>query len=83
VRAYLATDGHDMPWAFIRAACASVADTAIHQLQDVLCLPTEQRMNFPGKGEGWWEWRFQWDHVHTWHAQRLADFAGVYGRDSA
>jgi 4-alpha-glucanotransferase len=82
VRAYLATDGHDMPWAFIRAACASVADTAIHQLQDVLCLPTEQRMNFPGKGEGYWEWRFQWDHVHPWHAQRLADFGKVYGREA-
>ncbi len=80
VRGYLATDGHDMPWAFIRAACASVADTAVHQMQDVLALPTEHRMNFPGKGEGYWEWRFEWDQVHPWHAQRLADFAKVYGR---
>ncbi len=81
VRGYLATDGHDMPWAFIRAGCASVADCAVHPMQDVLCLPTEYRMNFPGKAEGNWSWRFQWDQVHPWHAQRLAEFSRLYGRD--
>jgi 4-alpha-glucanotransferase len=79
-RAYLATDGHDMPWAMIRAACASVADTAVHPMQDILGLPGACRMNFPGKGEGFWEWRFQWSQVHTWHAQRLADFCRLYDR---
>lgn len=79
-RGYFATDGHDMPWTMIRAACASVADTAIHAMQDVLCLPTECRMNHPGQDAGWWEWRFQWGQVHAWHAQRLAEFARLYGR---
>jgi 4-alpha-glucanotransferase len=79
-RGYFGTDGHDMPWTMIRAACASVADTAIHPMQDVLCLPTECRMNFPGQGEGWWTWRFQWSQVHAWHAQRLAEFARLYDR---
>ncbi|MDE2456948.1 MAG: 4-alpha-glucanotransferase, partial [Burkholderiales bacterium] len=73
-RAYLATDGHDMPWTLIRAACASVADTAIHPMQDVLGLGAECRMNYPGKASGWWQWRFEWSQVHAWHAQRLAEF---------
>jgi 4-alpha-glucanotransferase len=79
-RGYLATDGHDIPWSLIRAASASVADTAIHPMQDILCLPGECRMNFPGKAEGWWEWRFQWSQVHPWHAQRLTEFGRLYGR---
>jgi 4-alpha-glucanotransferase len=79
-RGYFNTDGHDMPWTMIRAACASVADTAVHTMQDVLCLPGDHRMNFPGQASGWWEWRFQWAQVQPWHAHRLAEFARLYGR---
>ena len=79
-RGYLATDGHDMPWTLIRAAMASVADTAVHPLQDVLALPTECRMNYPGQESGWWGWRFQWQQVQPWHAQRLAELSRLYGR---
>ena len=79
-RAYLATDGHDMPWTLIRAACVSVADMAVHAMQDVLCLAGEHRMNFPGRASGWWTWRFQWKQVQPWHAHRLAEFARLYGR---
>lgn len=82
-RGYLATDGHDMAWTLIRAACASVADTAIHPMQDVLALPSECRMNFPGQGEGWWGWRFDWGQVHPWHAERLAELCRLYGRDGS
>ena len=81
-RGYLATDGHDMPWTLIRCASASVADTAIHQLQDVLALPADCRMNHPGQNEGWWEWRFQWPQVHPWHAERMTEFVRLYGRAS-
>jgi 4-alpha-glucanotransferase len=79
-RGYLATDGHDMPWTLIRAAMASVADTAVHPMQDVLALPTESRMNYPGQCEGWWVWRFQWSQVQPWHAGRLAELGRLYGR---
>jgi len=79
-RGYLATDGHDMPWTLIRTACASVADSAVHPMQDVLCLPGACRMNHPGQAEGWWAWRFQWNEVHPWHAHRLAEFGRLYGR---
>jgi 4-alpha-glucanotransferase len=82
-RGYLATDGHDMPWTLIRAAMASVADTAVHPMQDVLALPSECRMNHPGQGSGWWAWRFQWIQVHPWHAGRLAELVRLYGRAPA
>ncbi len=79
-RAYLATDGHDMSWTLIRAAMSSVADTAVTPMQDVLTLPTECRMNYPGQESGWWGWRFQWSQVQPWHAGRLAEMARLYGR---
>ena len=80
VRAYLATDGEEIHWDLIRAACASVADTAIHPLQDVLGLGGEHRMNLPGKAAGYWEWRFEWQQVQPQHAQRLVQLGQLYRR---
>ena len=77
---YLRTDGHDIAWDLIRAACASVADTAIHLLQDVLELDGDSRMNLPGKESGYWEWRFAWEQVRPEHAARLKHLAALYGR---
>jgi 4-alpha-glucanotransferase len=79
-RGYLATDGHDMAWTMIRAAMASVGDTAVHPMQDVLALPTDCRMNYPGQESGWWGWRFQWSQVQPWHAGRLLELGKLYGR---
>ena len=77
---YLRIDGHDIAWDLIRAACASVADTAIHLLQDVLELDGDSRMNLPGKESGYWEWRFAWEQVRPEHAARLKHLAALYGR---
>ena len=74
-------DGHDIHWQLIRAACASVADTVIHPLQDVLGLGAEHRMNLPGQGEGHWEWRFGWGQVQPVHAERLAYLSALYRRE--
>ena len=81
VRDVLATDAAEIHWDLIRCACASVADTALYPLQDVLGLGSAQRMNYPGKGEGFWEWRFSWDQVRPEHAQRLAHLCRIYRRD--
>jgi 4-alpha-glucanotransferase len=59
---------------------ASVGDTAVHPMQDVLGLPTDGRMNFPGQESGWWRWRFQWNQVQPWHAARLAEMCRLYNR---
>ncbi|MDB5894292.1 MAG: 4-alpha-glucanotransferase, partial [Rhodoferax sp.] len=38
------------------------------------------RMNLPGVGDGFWEWRFSWDEVLPEHASRLAHWARLYRR---
>jgi len=81
LREYLPGAGHEIHWDLIRAACASVADTAVHPMQDVLGLDSAHRMNFPGLAEGCWEWRFSWEQVAPWHAQRLASLCRLYRRD--
>jgi 4-alpha-glucanotransferase len=78
---YLSVDGCDVHWSLIRAACASVANTAILPLQDVLGLDGAHRMNRPGQPDANWEWRFTWTQVEPMHAGRLAHFCRLYGRD--
>jgi 4-alpha-glucanotransferase len=81
VRDYLGSDGHEIHWELIRAACASVADTVVHPMQDVLGLGGAHRMNLPGRGEGYWAWRFAWSQVQPQHAARLAHLGRLYRRD--
>jgi 4-alpha-glucanotransferase len=81
VRRYLARDGRDVAWDFVRLAWSSVADYAITPLQDVLNLGTEARMNFPGRPQGNWSWRFLPEQVNAWTLDRLADLTRLYGRD--
>lgn len=78
---YLNSDGSEIQWDFIRAVMASVADTAIVPLQDVLGLGTEARMNLPGTTSGNWSWRYQAHALADELASRLADLARIYGRN--
>jgi 4-alpha-glucanotransferase len=80
VRTYLQSDGLDIAWDLIRLALASVADTAIVPLQDVLALETESRMNTPGHGEGNWTWRFQAGQLGGGVAARLGALATAFNR---
>jgi 4-alpha-glucanotransferase len=80
VRRYLARDGGDVSWDFIRAAWSSVADYAIAPLQDILNLGTEARMNMPGRAVGNWGWRFRSDAINDGILGRLAEMTGIYGR---
>ncbi|EHR72684.1 4-alpha-glucanotransferase [Burkholderiales bacterium JOSHI_001] len=80
LREYLASDGRTVNWDLIRAACASVADTAVHPMQDVMGLGSEHRMNFPGTPEGNWTWRFHWDQVPRDAAARLRRMGELYQR---
>ena len=79
-RRYLASDGGEMHWTLIRAALASVADTAIIPLQDVLGLGSEARMNRPGRESGNWAWRFRWDQLTPEIRERLAGLITLYQR---
>lgn len=48
----------EIPDAIIRAAYGSVADIVIMQMQDILKLGNEARMNFPSTVGSNWRWRF-------------------------
>lgn len=78
---YLATDGEEIHWDFIRAVFASVADIAIIPLQDVLGLGTEARMNLPASTSGNWDWRFRKGDLKSWMLTRLAELSETYGRN--
>ncbi|HSQ01110.1 MAG TPA: 4-alpha-glucanotransferase [Candidatus Dormibacteraeota bacterium] len=65
----------------IRLAMASVADTAIVPVQDVLGLGSAARMNTPGQTEGNWAWRLGDDQLGSEQADWLAGLAATYGRD--
>jgi len=77
---YLRGGGESVSWAMIHLALASVADTAIVPVQDVLRLGSEARMNFPGTAEGNWEWRLIAGQLTGEHAGELARMVEAYGR---
>lgn len=77
---YLKTDGREMHWELIHAASQSVSGWAIYQMQDVLGLGAEGRMNYPGEASGWWGWRFAWYQLHEWQTRRLRAITQVHGR---
>jgi 4-alpha-glucanotransferase len=80
--AYLGTDGSQVHWDLIRLALASVADTAIVPLQDVLGLGTAARMNLPGTLEGNWRWRFREEMLTPDGTSRLRELTETYDRIS-
>jgi 4-alpha-glucanotransferase len=80
VRDYLGVTGEQINWDFIRALYMSVANTAIVTLQDLLGLNSEARMNFPGRAEGNWYWRFAWEQLTPEVRAKLLKMTTMYGR---
>lgn len=77
---YLKTDGREIGWDLIHAASASVAQTAIYPMQDILGLDGSARMNQPGKADGQWSWRMRWSQLQPWHTRRLREISTAHGR---
>ena len=77
---YLNSDGKEIHWDFIRGVWASVANTAVVPLQDVLGLGTEARMNLPNSTSGNWSWRYKQGVLTNEMAERLRDLTELYGR---
>jgi 4-alpha-glucanotransferase len=65
---------------FMRLAMSSVARLAVIQVQDVLGLGSEARMNRPGTARGNWEWRLLPGQLNEKHARMLRELAETYGR---
>ena len=70
----------EIHWEFIRLAMSSVALLSMYQMQDVLGLGNESRMNYPSKNEGNWEWRMRWEQITDQVKYKLAEMTWVYGR---
>jgi 4-alpha-glucanotransferase len=79
-RAYLDFKNEEVNWIFIRAVLASVANTAIVPLQDVLGLGSEARMNLPGTVGGNWRWRYEASSLTKEIRERLRALTVLYDR---
>ena len=77
---YLNTDGREIHWVFIRALLASVADTVLFPLQDVLGLGTEARMNQPATLGGNWRWRYRAGALTPELTERLRELTELFER---
>ena len=77
---YLGSDGHEIHWDFIRAALASVADTAILPMQDLLGLGGDARMNLPASSAGNWSWQCRNGEINEDTARRLGELTQIYDR---
>ena len=80
---YLDSDGSEIHWDMIRAAWASVANTAVVPLQDVLGLGSRARMNLPASERGNWQWRFKAGALTSKISDRLRELTVLYGRERA
>lgn len=65
---------------FVRAALASVADTAIIPMQDYLELGTEARINTPSTLGDNWKWRMKKDACTSELAEKIRKLSKLYGR---
>jgi 4-alpha-glucanotransferase len=80
VRRELGIDGSTIVDDLIRVAMESVAETAIIPMQDLLAFGSEHRMNYPGRAEGNWVWRFAWEQIEAARLEFFAGLAAEHGR---
>ncbi|KXT75450.1 4-alpha-glucanotransferase [Streptococcus sp. DD12] len=66
--------------ALLRTLFASVSNTAIASMQDILNLPAQSRMNIPNTLGGNWEWRMTADQLTDAHKAYLTHLTNLYSR---
>ncbi len=67
-------------WGMMRGAWASPADLAVMQMQDLLSIGSEGRINTPSVLGGNWQWRLLPGQIDDKLAERLRRAAVLYGR---
>lgn len=65
---------------FIKCAISSPAETSILQMQDILNLGTEARINIPSTLGQNWTWRMSKEDLKDDLAKKLAELTETYGR---
>lgn len=79
-RDYLHPNGEEINWVFVRTLMASVADTVIFPVQDLIGAGSEARMNTPGTATGNWRWRLRQQVLGEGLAERLLEQVRLYDR---
>ena len=69
-----------IPWAMIRAAYSSIANTAIFQMQDILKLDNKARINLPSSVGQNWRWRMLPGAFTQKHQKKLKKYCRIYSR---
>lgn len=67
-------------WAMMKAAMASVADTCILMMTDIIGLDSIGRINTPSTVGENWTWRIDGSCINDWLAKIIADNTEMYGR---
>ena len=70
----------DVGWEFIRAALASVSDTAVIPMQDYLGLGSEARINTPSTLGNNWVWRMTSEQMDERLADKIYQLCSLYER---
>jgi 4-alpha-glucanotransferase len=78
--AYFGDGADGIHWAMIRAAETSVAKICMIQLQDVLGLDSDCRMNIPSHPEGNWAWRYHREQLTPELTHKLAAITEISDR---
>ena len=82
VRQYLGSNDEEIVWAFLTSLMLSHAQYAIVQLQDVLGLGNEARMNTPSTcGDFNWSWSVDIEDFTPWHTARFRHLVDISGRN--
>lgn len=74
------TDYEGYHWGCVRYLLSSVNGLSIFQLQDILGLGSEGRINIPGVRYGCWEWRCTQEYDRYEIVERLNNYMRVYKR---
>lgn len=74
------SEAEGLNWGLMRGAWSSVGDLAVVQMQDILGLGSEARMNVPSTVGSNWRWRMDADALHPALAEKLRRQMELYQR---
>lgn len=74
------TEDEGWCWGLIRTGMSTVSDLFVVQMQDVLELGGECRMNVPGTQTGNWQWRMRPGAINKALSKKLRKLTETYGR---
>ena len=74
------TEDEGWNWGMIRTGMSTVSSIFVIQMQDLLELGTEHRMNIPGTPDANWGWRMLPEAIDEKLIEKLSEYTKRYGR---